>query len=154
MTATAVDVASYIIAEQGEMSAMKLQKLVYYSQAWSLALEGEPLFFDMIEAWANGPVVRSLFGYHRGRYQVTEATFPGDATKLTSQQSALVDEVLDVYSGNTATQLSDLTHAEMPWQAARGSLPVGASSNAVISHESMQTFYRAVLDEAAAHTNA
>jgi hypothetical protein len=34
--ASARDVAAYILSRQGRMTAMKLQKLVYYSQAWSV----------------------------------------------------------------------------------------------------------------------
>ncbi len=46
--ARAVDVATYILDREGEMSAMKLQKLVYYSQAWSLVWDDRPLFDDRI----------------------------------------------------------------------------------------------------------
>ncbi len=62
------DVAAYILEKKGIMSTMKLQKLVYYSQAWSMVWDEKPLFEENIEAWANGPVVRDLFYYHRGRY--------------------------------------------------------------------------------------
>src|ERR1700730_81854 len=68
---TVHDVAAFIVNRQGEMSAMKLQKLVYYSQAWSLVWDDEPLFDDAIEAWANGPVVRALYARHRGQFKVS-----------------------------------------------------------------------------------
>ena len=51
MKVTAIDVAAYILSKQGDMPAMKLQKLVYYSQAWSLVWDDKPLFRDRIEAW-------------------------------------------------------------------------------------------------------
>lgn len=44
-----------------EIDPMKLQKLVYYSHAWWLAFNNEPLFDDDVEAWPWGPVVRSLY---------------------------------------------------------------------------------------------
>ena len=50
-----LDIAAYILCKQGAMTAMKLQKLVYYSQAWSLVWDDKPLFRERIEAWANGP---------------------------------------------------------------------------------------------------
>lgn len=34
--ASVFDVAAYVLEKMGPMSAMKLQKLVYYSQAWAL----------------------------------------------------------------------------------------------------------------------
>ena len=49
------DVAAYILEQKGSMTTMKLQKLVYYSQAWSLVWDEKPLFEEAIEAWANGP---------------------------------------------------------------------------------------------------
>ena len=58
---SAHDVAAYILEEHGPLSAMKLQKLVYYSQAWSLVWDDRQLFREAVEAWANGPVVRELY---------------------------------------------------------------------------------------------
>ncbi len=55
------DVAAIILQECGEMTAMKLQKLVYYSQAWSLVWDDAPSFPEEIQAWANGPVVPVLY---------------------------------------------------------------------------------------------
>src|SRR5260221_11586367 len=59
------DVAAYIIKKMGPVSAMKLHKLIYYCQAWSLVWDERPLFQEKIEAWANGPVIRDLFVFHR-----------------------------------------------------------------------------------------
>jgi uncharacterized phage-associated protein len=52
---TALDVAKFILSiidvEQGEViSNLKLQKLLYYSQGFTLALYDKPLFDDKIEA--------------------------------------------------------------------------------------------------------
>lgn len=74
-TATVFDVAEYILEQYGEMTAMKLQKLVYYCQAWHLAWDGEPLFRESIEAWANGPVVPALYEAHRGVFRVGPGFF-------------------------------------------------------------------------------
>ena len=65
MTIKAIDVADYILAKKGTMSAMKLQKLVYYAQAWHLVWEDKELFPEEIQAWANGPVVPSLYTLHQ-----------------------------------------------------------------------------------------
>ena len=51
-----------LLHDQGGISNLKLQKLLYYAQAWHLALYGEPLFRDRIEAWVHGPVVPPVFG--------------------------------------------------------------------------------------------
>ena len=53
--ANVFDTAKYILEQKGDMSTMKLQKLCYYSQAWGLVWDDEPLFDEDFEAWANGP---------------------------------------------------------------------------------------------------
>lgn len=123
------------------MSAMKLQKLVYYSQAWHLATHEKPLFPEPIEAWANGPVVRELYDHHRGDYSVVRWPW-GDAGALTHEERATVDHVMRTYGVKDAQWLSDETHAERPWQEARADLPPGARSNAQIIVADMRRYYR------------
>jgi uncharacterized phage-associated protein len=62
------DVAGYILQQKGQVTTWKLQKLVYYSQAWSLVWDERPLFQERIEAWANGPVCPDLYQVHRGAF--------------------------------------------------------------------------------------
>src|SRR5271169_3358892 len=67
---SAHDIAAYILEKNGSMTAMKLEKLVYYAQAWSIVWNESPLFRERIEAWAAGPVVPALYYRHRGDYLV------------------------------------------------------------------------------------
>ena len=60
------DVAEYILSQTGTISAMKLQKLIYYCQAWSLVWDDKKLFPEKIEAWISGPVIRDLYEKHKG----------------------------------------------------------------------------------------
>lgn len=138
--ATAHDVAAYILGHRGPMSAMRLQKLVYYSQAWSLVWDDRPLFDERIEAWAHGPVVRDLYNQHRGRFRLSE--WPqGDAGALDKDQRATVNAVLKFYGTKNAQWLSDLTHAETPWREARKGLPDGERGDREITLESMAEYY-------------
>jgi len=139
-----LDVAKYILARQGEMTAMKLQKLVYYAQAWSLVWDERPLFNSRIEAWANGPVTPDLYGYHRGQFVVSYPTFtPGNADALAPDEKATVDGVLSFYGDKSAQWLSDLTHMETPWQRTRAEagIPDGAASSAEIELGAMHEYY-------------
>jgi len=138
--ATAHDVAAYILRERGEMTAMKLQKLVYYSQAWSLVWDEEPLFLDRIEAWANGPVVPALYSEHRGKFKV-DCWKQGNPDKLASKQRKSIDAVLKYYGDRSSQWLSDLTHREDPWGDARQGLGPGERGTRVISHASMAEYY-------------
>lgn len=141
------DVAEYILDRKGEMTAMKLQKLVYYAQAWSLVWDEQPLFPQRIEAWANGPVVRELFDAHRGQFRVR--TVPGgNRNELTPEQAATVDAVLAAYGDKSSQWLSDLTHMENPWREARVGLPDGVRGNAEITTDSMARYYEGLSAEA------
>lgn len=148
--ASVLDVAEYILERQGQMSAMKLQKLCYYSQAWHLVWDEEPLFDDDFQAWANGPVSRRLYDKHRRLYSVSAGMVDGDPTVLTINQRESIDIVLKSYAHMRAFELSEMTHREAPWREARGELPPGMGSNAVIDKATMQEFYEGLLGSARA----
>jgi uncharacterized phage-associated protein len=65
MSTCVEDVVEYFIylssKDQKGISNKKLQKLVYYAQAWSLAFTEKPLFPEKFEAWIHGPAVPSLY---------------------------------------------------------------------------------------------
>jgi len=138
--ASCLDVAKYILEKKGAVTAMKLQKLVYYSQAWSLVWDEAPIFHENIEAWANGPVVRALFEKHRGQFKVEDIA-GGDSGQLTQEQKETIDAILEYYGPRSSQWLSDLTHAEDPWRKARGFCPVGGWCDNVITLESMEEYY-------------
>ncbi len=134
------DVASYILEKMGPLMAMKLQKLVYYSQAWSLVWDEEPLFSEKIEAWANGPVVPALYNSHRGQFKVSELS-EGNSSNLTPTQRETIDEVINFYGDRSSLWLSDLTHKEDPWINARQGLMLGERGNKEITHAAMAEYY-------------
>lgn len=136
-----VDLADYILHRLGAMSAMKLQKLVYYSQVWSLVWTEEPLFKDEIEAWANGPVVPSLYRKHRGYFRVGKGFFGGEIKRLSEDQKDVIDKVLNFYGSKDPQWLSNLTHLESPWRDARQGLAPGERGNKIISKESILEYY-------------
>lgn len=134
------DVAAFILKKRGRTPALKLQKLVYYCQAWSLVWDDRPLFRARIEAWANGPVVPSLYKLHRRQYDIT-SILEGDPNKLSAEQRQTVLAVLDYYGDKSSQWLADLTHMEEPWKKARAGIPDGVRSNAEISLASMAEYY-------------
>jgi uncharacterized phage-associated protein len=145
---TVHDVAAYILKAHGSMTTMKLEKLVYYAQAWSLVWDDEPLFAEPIEAWANGPVAPDLYREHAGQFQV--ASLPkGKAEALTQEQRDTVDAVLRAYGDKSSQWLSDLTHSEEPWRAARRGLRPGERGSAIITHAAMAEYYASLSEETA-----
>lgn len=139
--ANVFDVAKYILECFGPMSAMKLQKLCYYSQAWSLVWDEAPLFQEDFQAWANGPVCPELFFKTQGQYIVSAYDETGGEGNLTINQKDTIDRVLDYYGDHDAQWLSQLTHMEDPWIKARKGIPLGAGCNNVITKESMAMYY-------------
>ena len=134
------DVAAYILQKMGSMTTMKLQKLVYYSQAWSLVWDEEPLFEETIEAWANGPVVKDLFDYHRGMYEISAIPI-GNPRLLNQEQQETIDAILEYYGDKSAQWLIELTHIEDPWVQARKGLPKLERGNRIISLDTMADYY-------------
>jgi len=139
--ANVFDVATYILEKKGNMSTMKLQKLCYYAQAWSLVWDEAPLFDNEIEAWMNGPVCRDLFRRTKGQYAVCAEDEGGNSNNLTEDQKETIDHVIGHYGDHNAQWLSQLTHMEDPWRDARQGCPDGASCTNVISNESMAMYY-------------
>lgn len=146
---TASTIAKHIIGvfnNSGQpITNLKLQKLLYYSQAWHLALHGKSLFDDRIEAWVHGPVVPTVFREYR---EFKWAPLPSDP--MSSAPSAdicrHITKVLSTYGKFDATKLEHLTHSEGPWIEARNGIPGDVASTNEISHAAMMSYYRARLN--------
>lgn len=142
--ANAWDVAEYVLAKAGPMSAMKLQKLVYYAQAWHCVWSDAALFNQRVEAWANGPVVPQLYERHRGLFTLQPGTLGGNPAELTKDEADSVEMVLRAYGDKSSQWLSDLTHMESPWKTARAGVPDGERCNNEITLDAMQEYYSAL----------
>lgn len=140
--ASIFDVAKYILLKEGRMSTWKLQKLCYYSQAWSIAWTERPIFEEEFEAWANGPVCPDLFYSHQGMFSCSAEDIPkGDPKNLTDEQKETIDIIIRDYGRLSPYELRELTHREEPWKSARAGIPEGAYSHAPITKGSMGMYY-------------
>jgi uncharacterized phage-associated protein len=137
------DVSYYVLRKKGEMTAMKLQKLVYYAQAWSTVWDETPLVKEKFEAWAHGPVSPRLYGAHKGKFMVNVTMFKGlsDDRKLTRMQKETIDAVLDFYGEVTPDALSALSHHEPPWREARADIDKGERGDREITINAMRKYY-------------
>jgi len=129
------------------ISNKKLQKLLYYSQAWSMALVNKPLFKDKIEAWVHGPAIRSVYLEYRsfGFSPIRKIIPTENIKKIIGDTKKFLEEIWRVYGKHDASYLEFLTHNETPWKEAR--LGVGAldSSDKEISLDSMAEYYSKLL---------
>ena len=137
-----------------QMSHMKLQKLVFFMHAWSLAALGKSFVAETPEAWPYGPVFGTL--YHELKtygsrnidsylLQINARTGHLEAQIPVLKDQAfwgLVDQVWDRYGSLSALQLSALTHEPGgPWEKARlGHVP--------LSNEIIRDHYRVQLQRA------
>jgi uncharacterized phage-associated protein len=141
------DVAAFILSQLGPIPVMKLHKLAYYCQAWSLVWDEEPLFKERIEAWENGPVIKELYEIHKGKFKLALADLPGNPDVLNDEQRETVLVVLKDYGDKPSQWLSDLTHLEAPWREAR--IGVNGRGNREITHLAMAEYYESLGPECA-----
>ena len=150
----AVVVAHYFMskskASKRDLSNKKLQKLLYYAQAWSLVLNDKKLFDHKFEAWIHGAAIPVIyrrykdFGFGNIVEDYDESEFD---TYLTDEDKELLDEVWDIYGKYDANYLELLNHNEEPWQNARHNLPPFMSSTAEISEKDMKRYYAEKLEK-------
>jgi uncharacterized phage-associated protein len=136
-------------AEADPVSNLRLQKLLYYAQGWSLALRGKSLFSERIEAWALGPVVPSV--YHalkpHGAGSIPSDTIEADA--LGHDDATLVSAVWEAYKGFSATKLTALSHLEEPWLRARGERGPSEACREEITQAYLKAYFSGLTKKAA-----
>lgn len=125
-------------ADTAEISNLKLQKLLYYCQAYSLALTGQPLFDEEIEAWSYGPVVPSIYQeykrYGNSNMPVRDIkSCAGIGNETAEGIARLVKRQKGIYTGFA---LIRQTHGETPWREA-----IQVHQNAPISNQSMLDYF-------------
>lgn len=140
---TAKKVADYFLTlvddEAGDaLSNLKLQKLVYYAQGFSLAITGSPIFKEEIQAWQHGPVVPDL--YHSLKKHGSEHVQPPvngiNLEDYSEDVRELLNEVYSVYGQFSASKLRNMTHNESPWKQA---MELGPSTT--ISHSALKEYF-------------
>jgi len=151
---TCHDVANFFLAcgnEFGDpMTNLRLQKLVYYAQAWYLANYGKPLFTEDFEAWVHGPVIPELYQKYKryGPNPIYSNVSLSDIEKRFDEDTKnFLREIAEVYLSFTTYNLERMTHFEDPWTMVRKGFPADASCNNIISKDSMRMYYAKRLEE-------
>jgi uncharacterized phage-associated protein len=141
-------VRAYEDGKDAEMTNMKLQKLLYYTQSLYLALYNEPLFEEEIQAWRYGPVCPPAYCYY-SQYEGNQLPIPSDSnfSDISSDIKDLFEEVWSYFGVHNAYLLSDMTHDEIPWKSARGDLPREAHSQQPLELSQMQKLGNTKLSE-------
>jgi len=135
------DVARYIVKKIEPIEIWKLQKLVYYCQAWSLVWLKRPIFNERIEAWSNGPVCPELHERIKNYYELDSNTPIWGDINASSDDRDVMDVVIRDYGDKPHIWLRELTHMEEPWKRARKDVPYMDKCNNEITNEMMATYY-------------
>jgi len=149
---TSSELSYYVLHKLGGISHLKLQKILYYIEAWHLTVLEESLINDDFEAWLHGPVIRSVYASFVGKSCNMYDTLTFDQTKATTtalevesrlhkSQNELIADVLSEYGNKSDYHLECLTHSEEPWIEARKGVPSGEASRNKISKETMKHYY-------------
>lgn len=150
-TIDSVILGNYIVKHYGPMSHLKLQKLLFYCDAYHLAYFGKELVTDGFEAWVHGPVSRKVYNSFKDKsvlyadidYSELQVNDPdADFARLTSSQRNFIIEILDNLSTWTDLDLETATHNEKPWQEARMGYSAGDKCSVLISKDTTLQFYK------------
>lgn len=143
----------YILMRGGAMSHLKIQKILFYIQAYHLAYFDKPIIEDDFQAWVHGPVSRKIYDSAKDLSILhTELQFvleqneksPIDIVNhtLTSSQIELIDDVIDELKSLSGLQLENMTHSEQPWLFARRGYEAGERCNVIIPNDLIRDFYK------------
>lgn len=129
--------------EKDPLTNLRLQKLLYYAQAWSLILRESELFSDDLQAWRWGPVVPAVY---RKLPDEMAANHIGpdafaDAPDLQGDEAEFVKRVWEAYNQYSALQLLKMAHEELPWRNAWGDRPADGSGDDPISIDDLDSFF-------------
>lgn len=143
--------SDYILKHYGPMSHLKLQKLIFYCDAYCLAYFDKELVTDQFEAWVHGPVSRKVYNslkdksilysdliYSKKEGEDVDVEFG----KLTQDQQDLILSVLGDLSKWTGIELEAATHKEKPWLEARNGYSEADKCNELISKDTTRLFYK------------
>lgn len=148
--ASVVDVAGRVLRRlRGPVGAVELHWLVYYAQGWHLVAHAVPLFGEAVHAAGHGPVVRELWGLHRGDREVRLEHLSGSGgpqgKPLDPLEADVVDAVVDAYGSFDGCTLRETARQESPWAAAWAS----PSGKEITTEAIEQHFARAFMERRA-----
>ena len=159
-TLSAMDVAKHIITafyskdkeiDEGVsegVSNLKLQKLLYFCQAFSLAKLDRPMFEEDICAWKYGPVVKEVYEKYK---EHKNNPLPKPKTEkqninVSNECKKIISEMLEIFGGYSAIRLMGITHSHKPWKDLKKKVEKG-ERNIIISQKAIQKYYKPILSE-------
>ena len=131
------DIARYVIfychKHRYPISNLKLQKILYFIQAYFLVEANKPCFSDVIEAWDYCPIVPSVFEEYRiyGSLNIPCTDNGSEFRYIKSDDYDSLNRILAEVSKNTESQLKYITNNQSPWIDARKSVTKRITNKAI-----------------------
>ena len=136
-----LDICYYIIEYSYEkedcINNLKLQKLLYFVQAWFLINTNEPCFFQDIEAWDFGAVVPEIYSKF-SKFGCGTLPFYKCSIEIFEDDKFLINSVISKFLNWTSTDMLKLIHHQKPWIDAY----YNEASN-IITNESLLDYFHA-----------
>lgn len=132
---------------ESTITPLKLQKILYYSQGYYLAMHNKELFPEEFQAWAHGPVNEEIYNEYKD-YKYQSIPAPTYDTKEFPKE--IIDYLTDIWATfgiYDGKYLEEQTHKETPWITARKGYEPGEKCNVIITKESMKDYFKKVLNE-------
>lgn len=158
------DMAKYIglslLTKGYNVSPLKLQKMLYYAQAWHMVFFGREntLFEESPQAWVNGPVYPCIYNIYKDKVpgmcdHLVYADFcdgsPEEVMKelldgmaISDEEIRFLESIVQLYGSKTQNQLVFFTHSEAPWCEMREGLMPYERSSQEISLDRMYQYYK------------
>ena len=121
---TAMNIASEIIRQYGErhksITNLKLQKVLYYVQVYSLQNQGRALFDDDFQAWRHGPVIPEVYDIFR-KYvsddiKEDDQTVLGNRIEIDETSKSMIEKIVEKTLPLDAWDMVYKTHETRPWK--------------------------------------
>lgn len=113
------DIAEYVIwySEKQDfgISNLKLQKILYFIQAYFLICSDRTCFYEKIEAWDFGPVVPEVYKRYKQYGSMDIHGIPEEEPYLCQNDKERINEVVDNFADYSATDLVEITQKQVPW---------------------------------------
>ena len=147
-----IGVISYIFERMDEVTPLMLQKLLYYIQGFSFALNDREMFIENCEAWVHGPVYKDVYNiFKHFRYNVIDdpkfVMFEGYKKYLDDKDKYIIDLVVNTFGQYGGKILEKTTHKESPWLFARNGYRDNVPSNEIISKETIKEYFHELINE-------
>ena len=143
---TAKIVADLIVGfciDHGDLvTNLRLQKLLFFAQAWHLALRDKPLFQERFQAWVHGPVQPDVYARfsHFGSSPIEGISSVWIVPKEVERHIA---DVFEAYGSFSSYELELIACDDEPWREARRGVPLDERCANIIDEATMKRFYQA-----------